>query len=142
MIDPEELSAFRQLIEHGIPFNRHLGIQLLELGQGQCRLLLPYRPELLGDGRRQALHGGAISTVIDTCGGFAVWSAGSIQDRVATIDLRVDYLKPAVACDIVAHSRIRLLGNRVGNVSTMVYAMDKPETIIAEGRSVYNIRRI
>jgi uncharacterized protein (TIGR00369 family) len=136
-----ELQAFRELIEKGIPFNNYLGINLLELGDGQCRLLLPYRPELLGDGRRQALHGGVISALIDTCGGFAVWSMGSIQDRVATIDLRVDYLKPAVACDIIACSRIRLLGNRVGNVSTMVHAANSLETIIAEGRSVYNIRR-
>lgn len=89
------------MIEKGIPFNSYLGINLLDIGGGQCRLLLPYRPELLGDGRRQALHGGAISALIDTCGGFAVWSMGSIQDRVATIDLRVDYLKPAGAFDLI-----------------------------------------
>ncbi|PTN36759.1 PaaI family thioesterase [Desulfonatronum sp. SC1] len=140
-MNPEELQAFRELIENGIPFNAYLGIRLLDLGDRQCRLLLPYRPELLGDARRQALHGGVISALIDTCGGFAVWSTGSIKDRVATIDLRVDYLKPAVACDIIAHSRIRMLGNRVGNVSTVVYATTAPEVIIAEGRSVYNIRR-
>ncbi|TVQ99055.1 MAG: PaaI family thioesterase [Desulfovibrionales bacterium] len=141
-MDPEDFQAFRELIETGIPFNRYLGVQLLDLGERQCRLLLPFRPELVGDGRRHALHGGVISALIDACGGFAVWSTGSIQDRVATIDLRVDYLQPAVACDIIAHARIRLLGNRVGNVSTVVYAADAPDTVIAEGRSVYNIRRI
>ncbi|WP_045218590.1 PaaI family thioesterase [Desulfonatronum thioautotrophicum] len=141
-MEPEDLQAFRELIETGIPFNRYLGVQLLDLGERQCRLLLPFRPELVGDGRRQALHGGVISALIDACGGFAVWSTGSIHDRVATIDLRVDYLQPATACDIIAHARIRLLGNRVGNVSTVVYAADTPDRVIAEGRSVYNIRRI
>lgn len=141
-MNPEELRAFRELIENGIPFNAYLGIRLLDLGDRQCRLLLPYRPELVGDARRQALHGGVISALIDACGGFAVWSTGSIKDRVATIDLRVDYLKPAAACDIIAHSRIRMLGNRVGNVSTVVHAATAPDVIIAEGRSVYNIRRV
>ena len=140
-MNPEQLQAFRELIEEGIPFNKYLGIKLAGIGDRQCRLLLPYRPELQGDARRHALHGGVISALIDACGGFAVWSTGSIQDRIATIDLRVDYLKPAVASDIIAHSWIRLLGNRVGNVSTVVHTTEDPETIIAEGRSVYNIRR-
>ena len=136
-----DLNAFRELIEEGIPFNRFLGLKLLHLGERQCRLLLPFREELVGDSRRKALHGGVISTLIDTCGGFAVWSAGSIGDRISTIDLRVDYLKPAAGTDIVAESRVKLLGNRVGNVHTVVWAVDEPEAVLAEGRSVYNIRR-
>jgi uncharacterized protein (TIGR00369 family) len=138
---PDDLAAFRELIEEGILFNKLLGMKLLHLGDGQCRLLLPFRQELLGDSRRQALHGGVISTLIDACGGFAVWSSGSIHDRIATIDLRVDFLKPAVGTDIIAESRIKLLGNRVGNVHTAVWALEQPEVILAEGRSVYNIRR-
>jgi uncharacterized protein (TIGR00369 family) len=141
-VNPDELASFRALIEEGIPFNSYLGLKLLYLGDRQCRLLLPFRRELVGDARRQALHGGVISTLIDTCGGFAVWSAGTIHDRIATIDLRVDYLKPAVQTDIVSESTVKLLGNRVGNVHTVVWAVDEPGIILAEGRSVYNIRRI
>ncbi|HDQ41110.1 MAG TPA: hotdog fold thioesterase [Desulfonatronum sp.] len=133
--------AFRELIEEGIPFNKFLGIKLLQLGGGECKLLLPYREELVGDARRCAMHGGVLSTLIDTCGGFAVWCMGSLRDRIATIDLRVDYLKPAVASDIIAESRVKLLGNRVGNVYTAVWSVTDPQVILAEGRSVYNIRR-
>jgi uncharacterized protein (TIGR00369 family) len=140
-VNPVDIEAFRELIEEGIPFNKFLGIRLLGLGDRECRLLLPFRVELIGDARRQALHGGVISTLIDTCAGFAVWSTGSIHDRISTIDLRVDYLKPAVAEDIVTESRIKLLGNRVGTVHTVVWAVTAPEVILAEGRSVYNIRR-
>jgi uncharacterized protein (TIGR00369 family) len=136
-----DLEAFRELIEEGIPFNKFLGLKLLYLGDRQCRLLLPFREELLGDSRRKALHGGVLSTLVDTCAGFAVWSSGSIDDRISTIDLRVDYLKPAVETDIVSESRVKLLGNRVGNVHTVVWAVNDPEVILAEGRSVYNIRR-
>jgi uncharacterized protein (TIGR00369 family) len=140
-MNPNDREAFRALIEGGIPFNAYLGFRLVHIGDRKCSLLLPFRSELVGDSRRNALHGGVISALIDTCAGFAVWCAGSIDDRISTIDLRVDYLKPAVGKDIVAESTVRLLGNRVGNVHTLVWAVDEPEITLAEGRSVYNIRR-
>ncbi len=133
--------AFKELIENRIPFNRLLGVQLLALEKGMCRLRLPFSPALVGDVRRDALHGGVISTLVDNCGGFAVWAASGLGDRISTIDLRVDYLKPAIACTLVAEARLRLLGNRVGNAHIVVHAEDAPDTVLAEGRGVYNIRK-
>lgn len=135
------IEAFRDLIENRMPFNRYLGIKLLSLEPGICKLYIPYKAELVGDFRRGALHGGVISTLVDTCGGFAVWSMCELDDKLSTIDMRVDYLKPAFGNDLVAESRVKLLGNRVGNASTILYSRNDPETILAEGRSVYNIRR-
>ena len=139
---PQELEIFRDLIENQLPFNKFMGIKLLSLEPGLCRLFIPYKDELVGDARRGALHGGVISTLVDTCGGFAVWSMCGIGDKLSTIDMRVDYLKPALGRDdLVAESRVKLLGNRVGNASTILYARNEPDVILAEGRSVYNIRR-
>lgn len=139
---PHDLDSFRDLIENQLPFNKLLGIRLLSLEPGLCKLFIPHRAELIGDARRGALHGGVISTLVDTCGGFAVWSMCDITDRLSTIDMRVDYLKPALGeDDLVAESRVRLLGNRVGNASTVVHSRGQPDVILAEGRSVYNIRR-
>ena len=59
-------------------------------------------------GRRKAIHGGVLSMLIDTCGGFAVWSRCNLNDRIATIDLIVDYLKPAVETDLVAEAIVNL----------------------------------
>ena len=131
--------AYQEIIERQMPFNRLLGIKLHGLEQGFCSLLLPFKQELVGDHRTGALHGGVLSTLIDTCGGFAVWSLCAIDDRVATIDLRVDYMKPGPRADIVAESRVMLMGNRVGTVHTQVFPLDKPLSILAEGRSVYNV---
>ena len=133
--------AYQEVIERQMPFNRLLGIKLHGLDAGFCSLMLPYKKELVGDHRTGALHGGVLSTLIDTCGGFAVWSMGSINDQVATIDLRVDYMKPGPRTDIVAESRVMLMGNRVGTVHTQVFPLDKPTIILAEGRSVYNVRK-
>lgn len=136
-----DYSALKHLIENEIPFNRFVGVKVRSLEQGKCVLSIPYRPELLGDKRRRAIHGGVLSMLIDTCGGFAVWSLCNLDDRIATIDLRVDYLKPAIETDLVAEAVVKLHGNRVGNSHIIVYPDREPETVIAEGRGVYNIRR-
>lgn len=134
-------AGFIDLIERRIPFNAFLGVKVLSLAKGHCQLAIPNRPELVGDARRGALHGGVISMLVDTCGGFAVWSMCALSDRIATIDMCVDYLKPAIGGDLVAESRVRLLGNRVGNAVTTLFMRDDPSVVVAEGRSVYNIRR-
>ena len=72
------------------------------------RLQLPYRAELIGDASRPALHGGVISTLIDVAGGFAVWTQlAGVEDRVSTIDLRVDYLAPGAPEALVAEAHHR-----------------------------------
>jgi uncharacterized protein (TIGR00369 family) len=134
----DELIAF---CEQEIPFNVFMGIRVDELQQGMARLLLPFKPELLGDTRRPALHGGVISTLIDTSGGMAVWTHCRTGDAIATIDIRVDYLRPGPSQDILAESRVRLMGSRVGSAQTILYPVGDREHVIAEGRAVYNIRR-
>jgi len=138
MNDPlqEHIRFFEQ-----IPFNRYLGIKVDALQKGFARLILPYRPDFVGDIRRHALHGGLISTLVDTCGGAAVWSCCRIDDAIATIDVRVDYLRPAPEDDLIAEGTVKLLGNRVGNVHVKVRSAKYKSKTLAEGRGVYNIRR-
>jgi len=130
-----------RFMEREIPFNGFLGITVQDLRPGYACLSVEFRQELLGDARRPALHGGVISALVDTCGGLAVWTNFTLKDRIATIDLRVDYLRPAGEARLYAESNVRLLGNRVGNAWTIVYAGDDRGAPVAEGRSVYNIRR-
>ena len=136
-----DFAKLTELIEGGIPFNEVLGIRVAELREGYVRLKVPFRPELVGDIRRPALHGGVISSLIDVCGGFAVWTCCRLEDRIATIDLGVDYLRPAPARDLYAEATVRLLGNRVGNAQVIVTSEGAPDVHLAVGRCVYNIRR-
>jgi len=136
-----DFAKLTELIEAGIPFNQVLGITVDELREGYVRLRVPFRPELLGDTRRPALHGGVISSLVDVCGGFAVWTCCRLEDRIATIDLGVDYLRPAGAKDLFAEATVRLLGNRVGNAHVVLWSAGAPDRHVAVGRCVYNIRR-
>jgi len=131
----------RNLIEKMVPFNTFLGIECTGIGPGYCRLELAFRPELIGDPMRKALHGGVLSTLIDTCGGAAVWSKIEPADAVSTVDLRVDFLVPGKQERVVAEAHVVRVGNRVAVVDMRAFHPSAPERTIATGKGVYNIKR-
>jgi uncharacterized protein (TIGR00369 family) len=136
-MQPETL---RQLMEEFIPFNRVLGMKLVTVSRGFVRIEVPFREELIGDPLRPALHGGVISALADVAGGAAVWSElDDDRARVATIDLRVDYLRPGKLEMLVAEAQVVRAGNRVGVADVrMFHPSNEPDTI-ATGKGVYNI---
>jgi uncharacterized protein (TIGR00369 family) len=132
---------YLQFFENLVPFNRYLGIKIAKAADGFVRLELPFREELIGDISRRALHGGVISAVIDTCGGFAVWTSISIEDRVSTIDLRVDYLSPGKPELLICEAKVVRVGNRVAVTDIRTFQPSDPDRIVATGKAVYNIKR-
>src|SRR5437870_11392227 len=77
------------------PHAAHLGIRVVETGPAFGVCALPFREELIGDPRRRVIFGGAITTLIDHASGLAVACAVEELRAIATIDLRVDYLRAA-----------------------------------------------
>lgn len=77
------------------PHARYLGVQVIETGPGFAVLMLPYRPEIIGDPVRKVVFGGAITTLLDHASGLAVACALDVLRAIATVDLRVDYLRAA-----------------------------------------------
>jgi uncharacterized protein (TIGR00369 family) len=127
------------LMEEGAPFNRLLGIRGEQLEPGRAVVTLPVREEFVGDPRRPALHGGVVSSLVDTAGGAAAWSALGPGESVSTVDLRVDFLEPArLAGPLRAEARLLRKGNRVCHVRVSVTQDGVP---VAEGSAVYNIHR-
>jgi uncharacterized protein (TIGR00369 family) len=132
--------ALRQMMEDLIPFNRFLGIRVVEVTADGVRLSLPFRPELVGDPMRPALHGGVISTLADVAGGMAMWA--NLEDttaRISTIDLRVDYLRPGRLETLDARAHVVRQGNRVGVVDVALFHPSTADEVIATGKCVYNI---
>ncbi len=128
-----------KMMAEQVPFNRLLGIQGESASAGACVLVLPVRPEFVGDFRRPALHGGVVSALIDTAGGVAAWSALGPEESVSTVDLTVDFLEPAgLAAPLRAAAQLVRKGNRVCHVRV---AVTQDGTLVAEGRGVYNIHK-
>jgi len=97
-------------------------------------LELPMRPEFeRGKGTGQ-YHGGVIATFIDVAGDFAL--ALVVGGPVPTINLRVDYLRPATHTALTATARVRRAGRTVGVVDVDVH--DDNGKLVAVGRGCYS----
>jgi len=85
----------RQIVEQGMPHGRALGLALEELGDAHAVLRLPWAEQLVGNPVTGVLHGGVITTLMDTVCGVAGMCALTDPSPFATLDLRIDYLRPA-----------------------------------------------
>ncbi|MFO0550069.1 MAG: hotdog fold thioesterase [Polyangiaceae bacterium] len=130
-----------QLAEEWIPFNKHVGLRALRVERGNILFEIPFREELIGDPMKRAIHGGVISMLADTAGGFAVWSVlDEPRSRVSTIDLRIDYLLPGKPEHLHAHASVVRAGKAVGVADIRVFHPSHEHATIATGKGVYAIR--
>lgn len=84
----------RQFIS-AIPHARALAMQIDEVHAGEAELSLPYNARFVGDPESGVLHGGVVTSLLDTAMGTAVVSHPQSTGGTATIDLRIDYMRPA-----------------------------------------------
>lgn len=96
--DPEVLSRWIMTRAHP----GWLGLRYRDHGDDWCELELPWRPDLVGDEASEFLASGPIVSMMDMAAGMAIWVANGEFAPVATLDLRVDYLRPARARASVA----------------------------------------
>ncbi len=78
-----------------------LGLRYLAHGENWVELELPWREDLLGESDRPVLASGPIVSLMDMASGMAIWQTMGTFKPVATLDLRVDYQRPARECSAV-----------------------------------------
>ena len=135
MAEPLTLERLQRYLDNSpfIAFMR-MRAKAVEPEKETVVLQLPMRPEFeRGKGTGQ-YHGGVIATFIDVAGDFAV--ALVVGGPVPTINLRVDYLRPASQTSLTATARVRRAGRTVGVVDIDVH--DDNGKLVAVGRGTYS----
>lgn len=148
MIMDEMLAMLKEVYEERMPFDRLLGVQVVELGLDGVRVRLDMREELVGNFVRNILHGGVISALLDLTGGLmasvellkhlegaTLTELGARLARIGTIDMRVDYLRPGQGRYFVASGAVLRKGSKVAVVRTEL--CNDREVLIAAGTGTY-----
>ncbi len=89
--DPHRFFELAKRVGHG----RALGLEFREAGSNWAELALPWREELVGIPETGVLASGAVVSLIDTASGTSVWVSLDRFAPILTVDLRLDYLRPA-----------------------------------------------
>ncbi len=145
------LRGLAHVAKHKIPFHKELGLELLHFEPGYVIARIPCRAALIGDPVRPSIHGGVISLLVDVVGGFAVASTTEdMRDRVSTIDLRTDFLRPGnTDLDLYGVGRSVRTGARIAVARMQIYSASSvpdesgPTTLqpIALGQASYHLHR-
>jgi uncharacterized protein (TIGR00369 family) len=122
----------------GVPYMKHLGMEFVEGGEGYAKLRLRFQPENATAG--DALHGGAIASLIDTTGAMAAWTTAEILSPRyfgSTVGINVNYLSAVIGEDALAEGRVLKRGKEI------IYADVRVNTesgkLVAQGSVVYRI---
>jgi len=119
------------------PFIGFLQLRAVALDAGTLTVTMPMRPELERRTGTSQFHGGPLAAFIDIVGDFAVGMA--VGGGVPTINLRIDYLRPAVGRVVTGTARVRRMGRTVALVDVDVH--DEQQALVAVGRGTYSPQR-
>jgi len=120
-----------------IPHVAELGMSVVHAARGMAIMKLPYQDRLIGNPETGVIHGGVVTTLIDTVCGLATITAPEEPSRIATLDLRIDYLRPATPKqDLFARAEVYKLTRNVAFLRAEAYESD-PRDLVASAASTF-----
>ena len=133
--DPARFFELARRVGHGAA----LGMEFGSSGDNWTELSLPWRDELVGVPEKGILASGAIVSLIDTASGTAVWATLGKFIPLVTIDMRIDYLRPAFTGEnIFARCECTRLTRRIAFTRGTAHVGD-PANPIAYSASTFMI---
>jgi uncharacterized protein (TIGR00369 family) len=133
-----EKQTRRQLVEAFIPHSPHtaaLGISIESIGDDHAVLTMPFKDELATFG--DLVHGGAVSTLIDTAAMAAAWASDEVPENPigSTVSLTVNFVSGARGVDLRAEARVFRRGRQLSSIE--VHATDPDGRPVAHGIATY-----
>ena len=139
-VEVGQQQARKELVEAFIPHSPHaaaLGISIELIEDDHAVLSMPFKDELVTMG--DVIHGGAISTLIDTAATVAAWATDEIPESPAgaTVSLSINFVAAARATDLRADARVVRRGRQLSNIE--VRATDRYDRLVAHGIATYKL---
>ncbi|MCY4238414.1 MAG: PaaI family thioesterase [Rhodospirillaceae bacterium] len=120
-----------KLISGATPHSRELGLQVVHSAKGMAIMRLPWQERLVGNPDELVLHGGVVTTLLDSVCGMATMSARQPPERIVTLDLRIDYQRPATPhVDLFARAEVTRQTRTIAFLSAVAY-QDDPKDMVA-----------
>ena len=123
------------------PWANEMGFEVTRIEKGHVWGVQPFAEHLVGDVEAQVIHGGAITTLLDNLSGMAC--AASLEEFrfVATLDLRIDYMRPAESGrDILAEAECYHVTKSVAFCRAWAYHENR-EKVIATAQGAFAINK-
>lgn len=112
------------------PHAQAIGIRLGTLESGRATMTLPASPRWLGDPLRGLMHPGPLTVLADSCAGVAIAAGLDQPTSLATLDLRMDYLRPAGPDqDVHCEARMFRRTRNVAFIDAELWQADRAELI-------------
>lgn len=133
--DPERFFELARRVGHG----KALGLEYRGSGPNWMELSLPWREELVGVPETGVLASGAIVSLIDTASGGSVWMTLGTFVPIVTLDLRLDYMRPATKGEtVIARCECVKLTRQIAFIHGVAHGGD-PERPIAHSAATFMI---
>lgn len=135
-VNPEVFEPMGQLFV-SLPHCATLGFQYLGADGRKPVLKVDWREDLVGNPATGVLHGGVITSLVDTTSAVAVTAQLERVETIATLDLRIDYLKSATPGKaIYCRAECYRLASQVAFTRAVCYH-DDPDDPIAHGVATF-----
>lgn len=115
------------------PFHQWLDLNVTEVTEEDITVSIGWREEFVVNAERGYTHGGILATVIDVAADYAL--AVKLGRPLPTIDMRVDYHRPAMQGELTAKARVVKLGGSFCTAEAEIF--DAAGKLLASGRGVY-----
>ena len=134
--DPHRFVELARRVGHG----KALGLEYRDSGPNWMELCLPWRQELVGVPETGVLASGAIVSLIDTASGASVWMELGELVPIVTLDLRIDYMRPAVKGEtVIARCECVKMTRRIAFIRGVAHGGD-PDRPIAHSAGTFMLQ--
>src|ERR1700733_14313750 len=139
---PDIVREMAQSMTTSVPQAAALGFRFVSVAPARGSLGVPGREDLVGDPDTGVIAGGVVTTLLDhTCGLAMAAAAGTEPFSTATLDLRIDYMRPAAPrAGVTCEAHCYKLTRSVGFVRAEAWDVDRSD-LVATAQAAFIVNR-